>query len=107
KKKAVVADSLTDLLKKGKEKLEMGNVERLKVCMTDGTEIDDDEILKSCSDGTILHFICESDAEASQEMAEKPSSQRVFSSTTPVKKNKFKQMTLTAGIGNTISIGAG
>ncbi|CAB4040898.1 nuclear localization sequence-binding -like, partial [Paramuricea clavata] len=60
----------------GKEKLEMGNVERLKVCMTDGTEIDDDEILKSCSDGTILHFICESDAEASQEMAEKPSSQR-------------------------------
>ena len=35
----------------------MGSV---KICMSDGTEIDDDEILKNCADGTILHFVCES-----------------------------------------------
>ena len=38
----------------------MTDVGSVKIYMSDGTEIDDDEILKNCADGTILHFVCES-----------------------------------------------
>jgi hypothetical protein len=41
----------------GKEKLGMQDVMSIKILLEDGTEIDDDDTLKCCSDGTVLRFV--------------------------------------------------
>ena len=48
--------------------------------MTDGTEIDDDEVFKSCSDGTVLVFMCDSDEEGTCNIPEVIGDDEEFSS---------------------------
>ncbi|KXJ18933.1 hypothetical protein AC249_AIPGENE25670 [Exaiptasia diaphana] len=53
-KKSVVVNSYDELLKKSVSKLALGNPSSIKICLEDGTEVDDDETLQCLDKGTVL-----------------------------------------------------
>ena len=95
RKKAVVADNFDELLKKGKEKLDMSDCETVKVFLNDGTEIDDNETLKCCVDGTVVQFIDTSSISVEEKQIANAKEPTLSSNIANTKTGKQKQLTLT------------
>lgn len=57
----VIASTLQELMSKGKKKLSLNEDTDVRVYLEDGTEVDDDDILKSLESQTIMYLLQEYD----------------------------------------------